>query len=493
MLDHEKEASLEDAGSPVQGFQKEGADDDTDKFVQALDEADTEAAILQDQYRLISMTGTTNREQAEAYRDRLPAGFAMESFTTFPTRTNVVVALEALSTGIKIAMAAGIIALLGATVFFLTRASGRRVEKAIEADLARSIERSFRQTFDASPEMRREADRLAQERQGTAKRELVDFQTQFAAKLADKAPTELLLRVATNDYTELSHFLSMTLHDDVREFSRYIKEVLLHTVNAAKELGAEGTVESVQAKAGTRFKKNELKGQIIDQLKAWAKKESLDGDSVNAIESSFRAKLLKSVDPKALASTIRGAAISKETDFGSSERANRQMLNAKGVLAELAEVVHKAVGRLEDPSGTRSPIPREVNQAIRAIADQAKEFAHGFDLIFAIYAVENQTLNQVLKAKAAVTGEFLRDVSSVAMDAELEQGREVMARARRAYEAMNSAKESDFSKHLKEMSEKLAGTKPKEGDYLPHGDLPDDVKEAMRKFRSKDNDGPIII
>lgn len=469
-LDDEKEASIEDASTSVQEFQKEGADDDTDKFVQALDEADTQAAILEDQHKLISATGTTNREQAEAYKDQLPEGFALESFTTLPTRTNVAMALEALSTGIKIAMAAGIVALLGATVFFLTRASGRKAEKRMEADLAHAIEQSFWQTFDASAELRARAEQMAQQRasadaanglearqrEAATRREVADFQTQFVAKLGSKVPTELLLRVATNNYTELSHFLSMTLHNDVREFSRYIKEVLLHTIDAAKELGAEGTVESVQAKAGTRFKKNELKGQLIDQLKAWAKKESLDGDSVTAIESSFRAKLLKPVNPSDLASAIKGAAVSKGTDFGSSERANRQMLDAKGVLAELAEVVHKAVGRLEDSSGTRSPIPREVNQAIRAIADQAKEFAHGFDLIFAIYAVENQTLNQVLKAKAEVTGEFLRDVSSAAMDADLEQGRQVMARAKRAYEAMNSAKESEFSKHLREMNEQLA-------------------------------------
>lgn len=498
MLDHEKEASLEDAGSPVQGFQKEGADDDTDKFVQALDEADTEAAILQDQYQLISMTGTTNREQAEAYKDRLPAGFAMESFTTFPTRTNVMVALEALSTGVKIALMAGVVAVLGAAVFFLVRAGGRKMDK-VDARRAESLDKVFTMSIKRldqglAADLARENKQYEEQMRKFAERgKQIDLLYDFANLLKKGGgATELVRGMVSGDYNPLHAKVGSAMYNDARMLDTYSRDVINRAIHDAIRQGSGGTVESILGKAMVDPKGRKTEVHTVKTLMDWAASAGIGGETVSDVERKFRAKYLADVDVSVLA-TAGDHGKHQRVPFGMWESSAKEALRAQVVLQGLARDMEDTGKRLESAQKLNEVIPRDVVSAIRDICDQTKEHCHAYDLIFMILAAEARALNQITSAQGKAISEVFREVVSLAEESNHPASAEIKASAVKAHNAMKNGDTSGFEKELKTMTTELAKTEPKEGDYLPHGDLPDDVKEAMRKFRSKDNDGPIII
>lgn len=68
-----------------------------------------------------------SRDHAAQFVGILPTTMALESFTKYSTTTNYAVATESLSTAVKVALVIGVVAAMGALVFYFTRAKERKV------------------------------------------------------------------------------------------------------------------------------------------------------------------------------------------------------------------------------------------------------------------------------------------------------------------------------------------------------------------------------
>ena len=473
-LDDEKEASIEDASTSVQGFQKEGADDDTDKFVQALDEADTQAAILEDQHKLISATGTTNREQAEAYKDQLPEGFALESFTTLPTRTNVAMALEALSTGIKIALMAGVVAVVGAAVFFLMRAGSRRIDK-VDARRAESVERAFTMSIKSVENFGRSfaAGRAGQNkefdefmRKSEERGMLYDFASLLRKGGGD---IELVRGMVSGDYNPLHAKVGSAMYNDARMLDTYSRDVINRAIHDAIRQGSSGTVESILGKAMVDPKGRKTEVHTVKTLMDWATSAGIGGETVSDVERKFRAKYLANVEISLLM-TAGDHGKHQRAPFGMWESSAKEALRAQAILIGLGRDMEETAKRLESAQKLNEVVPREVVSAIRDICDQTKEHCHAYDLIFMILAAEARALNQITSAQGKAISDVFREVVRLAEETGHPAASEIKASAVKAHSAMKSGDTSGFEKELKTMTTELAKTEPKEGDFLPKGE-----------------------
>jgi hypothetical protein len=102
----------------MEGMEIEQIDDLVSQI--ADDRAQVEMSL-----ELLQSTGGVSIDLANQFKDYLPADMALESFTTQPTNTNYEMTQEALSTTLKVIIAAGVIAGLGTLIWLMMRASGK--------------------------------------------------------------------------------------------------------------------------------------------------------------------------------------------------------------------------------------------------------------------------------------------------------------------------------------------------------------------------------
>lgn len=494
ILDDEKEASLEDPSSAVQGFQKEGADDDTDKFVQALDEADTQVAILEDQHRMISATGTTNREQAEAYKDQLPEGFALESFTTFPTRTNVAIALEALNTGIKFMLAAGLLAILGTAILLATRARGRSISSAREQKMTQEMNKML-DSWDT------ELSKL----EGLGAMDEAQERTYEQVRAETYAGSNhLTMHILAGKHTAMADVVAGGAGKRAAyELSKWIKENVLEPAHALARKGKDATLEDIKEPSS-------LPGTSPQEwVSRWAKaNQHVKGSDAAIVMTSFRRDMLSTATTAEVEQAVKASLTAKDGSITAGANLD-DIATAQKIIGDLADDLQKCSKELE---GSKE-LPKEVQHALRHNLEKAKDHLTGFDDVFFITEQEGKAFRVIangigkqisngfrmllegLSAKVEASGRRTSDLQPIKADMQ------------KAHAAMKEGNSDEFVRELRAMSYKAAkhaaslkeandilreGLNKTKGDGV-HEDLPDDVKEMMRRLRSKDDDGPINI
>jgi len=122
---------------PMPGDNEQPSEEELDDAVFLAHGRETELVNIME---MLQSSGGVSRDMAMQFRDLLPPEMAMESFTVQVTQTNHVMAMEYVGTAIKIAAAAGVIAVLGAVGYLIYRITKSRkrmpknkLDKAVSA------------------------------------------------------------------------------------------------------------------------------------------------------------------------------------------------------------------------------------------------------------------------------------------------------------------------------------------------------------------------
>lgn len=371
---------------------------------------------------LLEQTGGVSREMATQFADYLPPTMVMESFTSQPTGTNYQMVKESLSTGLKVAIAVGVVAGLGALIWWFTKAANRsstdankdgaeKLEKRRDAlkDLGNDpIAKIFKNAGDEpTPEQIAEWDRKNAE----AERRYAEQDK----KRQEDAESKRVMEAASgglNQYTYM-HLLSIWKdhrHIEVgRSLQRFyskmhwtfdadFKEILIPAIDAAEKFSKSGKesdlehyrkllerrpIERVESQFNgmpaalfelSKYNKDVQVENVADSVAAFIKWATAPAKTEDYALRSINSTLLKN-EYKVI-----------QPDFGPLLREISKQL-------EVGDDLRKQEARIK----ALVNVPKEIQDALTVYIETTKKNVQAVDQIHQLLNLEVDTFNDMLK------------------------------------------------------------------------------------------------
>lgn len=338
--------------------------------------------MMQEQQAILNKLGGVSRAHAENMKEFLPPNLVMESFTGSVTKTNYLMVQEALSTGMRLVAAAGIIALLGGVVYILHRIASKEPKRVNKDRAMRAIEGAH-QTAVVVKAMDKPINGLT----------MKDNPSRVATKtieqlFKDGGVSIMGLRMYTQTYKPLSSSGNAYLKT-AKAIDSFLRTGVLANIDNILRKGEAATVSDLKQIKGTidfaigKAMESWASANGMSNLKAHDALDFKEAVTYNLYPTANEEDIHKAVGQAKLVNSATPDSLFPETE-------QVHIDEARELMGKLSETVNQVGKSVED-----AKLPAEVSSQIKEDVGTCKEIVKVMDLAFDIHDNEVAVYNRI--------------------------------------------------------------------------------------------------
>lgn len=335
---------------------------------------------------MLTETGGVSREMVGGFKDVLPEGFALESFTRQVTSTNHRMCLEFVGTAIKLVMLTGVIAVLGTIGYALYRISktkkrmpSNKLDKAVSAifgtveEKLKILVEGFKHTHPEleHPEVKYDrAEALSQ-----------------AAIAAGVQELDLLMM--SGKYKPLVQAAAPDVMAQAQEINKFFQSSVFPELEKLVRGGTGKDIDDISKKV-MEF---QFADRVTGHLTAFGKEMHLNFSKPDEVCDKFRTKYTMGVKAGELDSRLRSVSVAAAS---LPEDAMSTMYKAQDMMTSLTS----KVAAYEKKMDKSKELPGDYVTQVKELLQKCKEPIRSLADVFTILEVELASQKRCCKIKA---------------------------------------------------------------------------------------------
>ena len=347
---------------------------------------------------MLQSTGGVSREMASGFKDVLPEHIAMESFTSQVTKTNHVMCLEFVGTAIKLAAAAGLVAVIGAigyAIYRITKTQKRmpknKLDKAVSAAFS-SAEEKLKVVVEG---LKHEYPNIEHKDLNWNKQEAL-VQAAIQAQIQ-----ELDLRMMSGTYSSLIEKAAPDALAQANEVKTFFESSIFKELEKMTRGGTGKDLEGVTQKI-QEFK---FEDRVSKHLDRFGHDMQVNFERPDQVCEKFRAKYQRGVSAEEVASQLKNA---KAGVANIPEQSATTMYKAQDVMTGLLSRI-KAYEKKMDKT---KELPADYVAQMKGVLQKCKEPISSLGDIFAILEIEISSQTRCAKIKGMAVADGYKSVAN---------------------------------------------------------------------------------
>lgn len=347
---------------------------------------------------MLQTSGGVSRDMANSFRDVLPEHMALESFTAQVTKTNHVMCLEFVGTAVKLAAAAGLVALVGAigyAIYRITKSQKRmpknKLDKAVSAAFA-----------SAEEQLKVVIERLKHEYPDIEHKDLNWNKQDALVQAAVQAGVqELDVRLMSGTYSSLIEKAAPDSFAQAQQVKQFFESTIFPEL---EKMTRGGTGKDLEAVSG-KLQDFKFEDRVSKHLEAFGRDMQVTFEKPEQVCEKFRAKYSRGVPADEVARQLKGG---KMGPANIPEQSAAQMYKAQDVMTGLLSKIKAYEKKMEKTK----ELPADYVGQMKAVLQKCKEPISSLGDVFAILEIEIASQTRCAKIKGMAVADGFKSVSN---------------------------------------------------------------------------------
>lgn len=380
---------------PMPGDNEQPSEDELDDAVFEAHGRETELVNIME---MLQSSGGVSRDMANQFRDLLPPEMAMESFTVQVTQTNHVMAMEYVGTAIKIAAAAGVVAVLGAVGYLIYRITKSR-KRMPKNKLDKAVSAAY---GTAEEKLKVVLEGLKHEFPDIEHVELKWNKEEALVQMAIQCQMqELDLRMMTGTYKSFVGMAGPDALVQANEIKKFFDSAVFPELDKMLKAGTGKDVDDITKKI-QEFKFTDTVSKHLDRF---GHDMQVNFERPDQVCEKFRAKYSRGVSAEDAASKLKGV---KPNGVDVPEQAAVGMYKAQDIMTQMLVKVKNYEKKLEKTK----ELPADYVAQIKGVLEKCKPPLKSLGDVFNILEMEIASQTRCAKIKGLAVAEGYKNVAN---------------------------------------------------------------------------------